>query len=80
MIGNEEIIVSTLLNGLYKCPNGPEIGADFGLGKNGANVHSDDSLAKSFPWVICRPEASPTHIVLSVRNLKGSAPCRLDRS
>jgi hypothetical protein len=50
MIGNEETVVSSLFNGLYKGSNGTEIGADFSLRKNSAEVQSGDSLGKSFPF------------------------------
>jgi hypothetical protein len=40
MIGDENVMISQLFHGLHIRTNGAEIGADFGLGKNGSNLHS----------------------------------------
>ncbi len=40
MIGDENVVIPQLFNRLYISTNGAEIGADFGLGKNGSNLHS----------------------------------------
>src|SRR6266511_4494928 len=56
VVGNEEMVVSQLFNGLNEGANRPEIGADFGLGKNGSNFHGGDSLARLLPLAIWRPD------------------------
>jgi hypothetical protein len=56
MICSEEMVVSRLFNRLDKGANRPEIGADFGLGKDGSHFHSGDSLAQLSPFVIRRPD------------------------
>jgi hypothetical protein len=71
MVSDEEIIVLTRLHGLNKCANGTEIGTDFSLRENGADVHSGNSLV-----VICivLPDtgAYPTCLGLALLNFKGT--------
>jgi hypothetical protein len=40
MIGDEHVVVPQRFNRLHIRTNGADIGADFGLGKNGSNLHS----------------------------------------
>src|SRR5215510_13034741 len=56
MVSNENIVVSTLLNRLHKGADGTEIGADFGLRKDGTDFHNNGSLVRSFPLIIRRPD------------------------
>src|SRR5262245_37657 len=56
MVGDENIVVADLFNGLHEGMNRPKISADFGLRKDGADVHNDGSLVRSFPLTIWRPD------------------------
>jgi hypothetical protein len=40
MIGDEHVVIPQCFNRLHIRTNGTDIGADFGLGKNGSNLHS----------------------------------------
>src|SRR5882724_13369128 len=56
MVGDENIVVADLFNGLHEGMNRPKIGADFGLRKDSADFHNDGSLMRSLPLTIWRPD------------------------
>src|SRR5919108_1114752 len=55
MVGDENVVVSHLFNGLHEGVDRAKIGADFGLRKDRSDFHNESSLVRSFPLTIWRP-------------------------
>ena len=73
MVGDEDVVVSHLFNGLHEGVDRPKIGPDFGLRKDRSDFHNEGSLVRSFRLTIWRPDVGRSS-ACPLRSLSAPAP------